>query len=116
MQPDLQACARAALTVNGVLPVPSLCWAPALLLAGALPQHCRACAEPAPACGAQTYNNVLHVYGLHWAREPALPLGGALEGGAGALRRCDLYLQHSVVLEQVVAPTAAPCGIYIEVE
>lgn len=48
----------------------------------------------------QTYNNVLHVYGLHWTKETALPLGGALEGGAGALRRCDLYLQHSVALEQ----------------
>ena len=48
----------------------------------------------------QTYNNVLHVYGLHWAKEHALPLGGALEGSAAALRRCDLYLQHSVALEQ----------------
>ena len=48
----------------------------------------------------QTYNNVLHVYGLHWAKEHALPLGGALDGSAAALRRCDLYLQHSVALEQ----------------
>lgn len=63
---------------------------------------------PEPGClfAAQTYNNVLHVYGLHWTKEPALPLGGALEGGAGALRRCDLYLQHSVALEQARGPCA----------
>ena len=36
-------------------------------------------------CGARrllavlTYGNVLHVYGLHWTKEPALPLGAALE-------------------------------------
>lgn len=55
----------------------------------------------------QTYNNVLHVYGLHWAKEHALPLGGALEGSAAALRRCDLYLQHSVALEQARQPATA---------
>ena len=56
----------------------------------------------------QTYNNVLHVYGLHWAKEHALPLGGALEGSAAALRRCDLYLQHSVALEQARPEALGP--------
>ncbi len=45
----------------------------------------------------QTYNNVLHVYGLHTSKEQLLPsLGGSL----AELRRVDVYLQHSTVLEQ----------------
>lgn len=45
----------------------------------------------------QTYNNVLHVYGLHTSKEQLLTsLGNPLE----ALRRVHVYLQHSTVLEQ----------------
>ena len=45
----------------------------------------------------QTYNNVLHVYGLHTSKEQLLPsLGGSLH----ELRRVHVYLQHSTVLEQ----------------
>ena len=45
----------------------------------------------------QTYNNVLHVYGLHTSKEQLLPsLGGSLH----ELRRMHVYLQHSTVLEQ----------------
>ena len=45
----------------------------------------------------QTYNNVLHVYGLHTSKEQLLTsLGSPLE----ALRRVHVYLQHSTVLEQ----------------
>ncbi len=45
----------------------------------------------------QTYNNVLHVYGLHTSKEQLLTsLGSPLE----TLRRVHVYLQHSTVLEQ----------------
>ena len=50
-----------------------------------------------PLCHMQTYNNVLHVYGLHTSKEQLLPsLGGSLAD----LRRVDVYLQHSTALEQ----------------
>ena len=45
----------------------------------------------------QTYNNVLHVYGLHNSKEALLP---ASDQTLGLLRRVDVYLQHSTVLEQ----------------
>ncbi len=45
----------------------------------------------------QTYNNVLHVYGLHTSKEAVLP---ASDQTLGLLRRVDVYLQHSTVLEQ----------------
>lgn len=45
----------------------------------------------------QTYNNVLHVYGLHTSKEQLLP---SLSGSLAELRRVDVYLQHSTVLEQ----------------
>jgi hypothetical protein len=48
-------------------------------------------------CAAQTYNNVLHVYGLHTSKEAVLP---AFEQTLGQLRRVDVYLQHSTVLDQ----------------
>ena len=48
-------------------------------------------------CSVQTYNNVLHVYGLHTSKELVLPsLGSSLH----ELRRVHVYLQHSTVLEQ----------------
>lgn len=45
----------------------------------------------------QTYNNVLHVYGLHTSKEAVLP---SFEQTLVQLRRVDVYLQHSTVLEQ----------------
>ena len=52
---------------------------------------------PSMLCSVQTYNNVLHVYGLHTSKEQLLPsLGGSLH----ELRRVHVYLQHSTVLEQ----------------
>lgn len=48
-------------------------------------------------CHVQTYNNVLHVYGLHTSKEQLLSsLGSSLQG----LRHVHVYLQHSTVLEQ----------------
>lgn len=45
----------------------------------------------------QTYSNILHVYGLHTAKDAVLPL---FESTLGQLRRIDVYLQHSTALEQ----------------
>lgn len=48
----------------------------------------------------QTYNNVLHVYGMHTASEPVLAASLSLGGPGDSLefKRVDLYLQQSQAL------------------
>ena len=54
-------------------------------------------------CCMQTYNNYLHIYGMHSCKESVLQ--GAGIPGMQDLKHVDIFLQHSIVVESAAAAT-----------
>lgn len=51
----------------------------------------------------QTYNNYLHIYGMHTGKESVLQ--GAGIAGMQDLKHVDLFLQHSIAVQSGAAAT-----------
>lgn len=58
----------------------------------------------------QTYNNVLHVYGMHSSKEPIIPISISGLDSAVDLRRIDIYLQQSQMLSNNGSTASALLG------
>lgn len=61
-----------------------------------------------PVCALQTYNNYLHIYGLHISKELVLPASPLLS--SPELKRHDIYLQYSFPVCSSGATATAVAG------
>ena len=52
----------------------------------------------------QTYNNFLHIYGMHTCKESVLQ--GAGVAGMQDLKHVDIFLQHSIAVQSTAAATS----------
>ena len=52
----------------------------------------------------QTYNNYLHIYGIHTCKTSVLQ--GAGLAGLQDLKHVDIYLQHSIAVQSTAAATS----------